>query len=253
MSQGPRAGSPGEQTVGDPLPGWRAPPPPAGLFLEGRYSCLEPLVAKCHAASLYAAFAVDAAGRNWTYLPYGPFAGLDAFQSWIATRCGDRDPLFYAVIERASGRALGMASYLRIAPESGSIELGHIHFSPLLQRTPAATEALYLLLKHAFDLGYRRCEWKCDALNAPSRAAAQRLGLTFEGIFRQATVVKGRNRDTAWYAAIDREWPALDAAFSRWLEPANFDTGGEQRVALSSLTRAALATEAGLCPPATTI
>jgi hypothetical protein len=136
MSLRLRSGSADEQPVGEPLPDWRVPPLPAGLLLEGRYSRLEPLVAECHAASLYAAYAVDTAGRNWTYLPYGPFADIDTFQSWMETRCGDRDPLFYAVIERASGRALGMASYLRIAPESGSIELGHIHFSPLLQRTP---------------------------------------------------------------------------------------------------------------------
>jgi RimJ/RimL family protein N-acetyltransferase len=136
--------------------------------------------------------------------------------------------------------AVGVASYLRIAPASGSIEVGHINFSPRLQQTPAATEAMYLLMKHAFELGYRRYEWKCDALNAPSRAAALRLGLSFEGVFRQATVVKGRNRDTAWYAAIDREWPGLDAAFARWLDPANFDAAGKQRVALSALTRLSL-------------
>lgn len=193
-----------------------------------------------HAASLYAAHALDADNRNWTYLPYGPFDTFDSYCAWIDRHCRGRDPLFYAIVERTSDAAVGVASYLRVAPASGSIEVGHINFSPRLQQTPAATEAMYLLMKHAFELGYRRYEWKCDALNAPSRAAALRLGLSFEGIFRQATVVKGRNRDTAWYAAIDREWPLLDAAFARWLDPANFDAAEKQRVALSALTRLSL-------------
>jgi RimJ/RimL family protein N-acetyltransferase len=144
------------------------------------------------------------------------------------------DPLFYTV--GCDGKAVGVAAYLRIAPEAGSIEVGHINFSPLLQRTPAATEAMFLMMRHAFELGYRRYEWKCDSLNAPSRRAAQRLGLSYEGIFRQALVYKGRNRDSAWYAAIDKEWPALESAFERWLAPENFDTDGKQRVRLSDLT-----------------
>ena len=133
---------------------------------------------------------------------------------------------------------MGVASYLRIAPGAGSIEVGHINFSPLLQRTPAATEAMYLMMRHAFELGYRRYEWKCDALNAPSRAAAERLGLSFEGVFRQALVYKGRNRDSAWYAAIDKEWPALKSAFERWLAPENFDASGRQRKKLAELQAA---------------
>ena len=153
------------------------------------------------------------------------------------------DPLFHAIVPAGSGRAEGVASYLRIAPEAGSIEVGHINFSPRLMRTPAATEAMYLMMKRAFDLGYRRYEWKCDALNAPSRAAARRLGLSYEGIFRQATVYKGRNRDTAWYAAIDSEWPALKAAFETWLDPANFDAEGRQRESLRALTRPILVAE----------
>lgn len=150
-----------------------------------------------------------------------------------------RDPLFFAIVDSTSGEAIGVASYLRISPSSGSIEVGHLNFSPKLQRTPAATEAMFLMMRHAFELGYRRYEWKCDSLNDPSRQAALRLGLSFEGIFRQATVRKGRNRDTAWYAAIDKEWPALCTAFDRWLSPSNFDEQGHQRVSLSSLTRAA--------------
>jgi RimJ/RimL family protein N-acetyltransferase len=146
------------------------------------------------------------------------------------------DPLFFAIVDKALKRAVGVASYLRIDPRHGSIEVGHLMFSPLLQGKPAATEAMFLMMERAFEMGYRRYEWKCNALNEPSRRAAQRLGLSYEGLFRQAAVVKGRNRDTAWYAAIDQEWPALKAAFQKWLEPSNFDEGGRQRVALSTLT-----------------
>ena len=139
-------------------------------------------------------------------------------------------------MSRETNKAAGLASYLRITPESGSLEVGHLAFSPQLQATTAATEALYLLMKHAFDLGYRRYEWKCDALNQPSRRAAQRLGFSFEGIFRQATLYKGRNRDTAWYAVTDKEWPELERAFKTWLRPENFDRDGQQRTSLSNLT-----------------
>src|SRR5260370_41161988 len=146
------------------------------------------------------------------------------------------DPQFHAVVDLGGGKAVGLASYLRIDPAAGSIEVGHINYSPLLQRTPAATEAMYLMMKRAFDLGYRRYEWKCDALNAASRAAAQRIGLSFEGVFRQATAYKGRDRDTAWYAAIAQAWPELQAAFRRWLDPANFDAKGQQPTRLADLT-----------------
>jgi RimJ/RimL family protein N-acetyltransferase len=216
--------------------GWKEPPVPTGAPLRGRYCELEPLEAGRHARSLFAANALDKQGLSWTYLPYGPFACFDDYRTWLEAQCRTREPLFYAIVDPASGDAVGVASYLRITPASGSIEVGHIHFSPRLQRTRAATEAMALLMAHAFELGYRRYEWKCDALNAPSRAAALRLGLSFEGVFRQATVVKGRNRDTAWYAAIDRDWPALRAAFEQWLSPDNFDADGRQRVGLSSLT-----------------
>ena len=152
-----------------------------------------------------------------------------------ATCLGD-DPLFFAILDLADGKAAGVSSHLRITPAAGSIEVGHIHYSPRLQRSPAATEAMFLMMRWAFEAGYRRYEWKCDALNAASRAAAQRLGLSFEGIFRQATVYKGRNRDTAWYAAIDAEWPALREAFLAWLDPGNFDRDGRQRTRLSDRT-----------------
>lgn len=225
------------QPVGVPLPGWSPPPRPPREPLEGRYCRLEPLDPDRHAAALFAANAADAEGRGWTYLAYGPFGTLAEYGDWMTSACLGDDPLFFAIIDSADGQPAGLASYLRIAPEAGSIEVGHIHYAPRLQQRPAATEAMFLLMRRAFELGYRRYEWKCDSLNAPSRAAAQRLGLSFEGIFRQATVYKGRNRDTAWYAAIDSEWPALREAFLAWLDPGNFDEQGRQKTRLADLTR----------------
>ncbi len=223
------------QPVGQVVREWKSPPHPGRETMEGRFCRLEPL-GTGHVESLYAAYALDAEGRNWTYLPYGPFDTLADFRTWTEQyRCGS-DPLFYAIIDLTRKEAVGVASYLRISPNSGSVEVGHINYSPLLQRTPVATEAIYLMMARAFDLGYRRYEWKCNALNTPSRIAAQRLGFSFEGVFRQATVVKGRNRDTAWYAAIDYEWPALKEAFLQWLSPSNFDEQGKQRTRLSVLT-----------------
>lgn len=207
--------------------------------MQGRFCHLEPLDIFKHAEQLFAANALDLQGSNWTYLPYGPFEFFADYRAWLDEQSRSSDPLFFAIVDPATGEAIGLASYLRITPSSGSIEVGHLHFSPKLQRTPAATEAMYLMMRHAFELGYRRYEWKCDSLNEASRKAALRLGLSFEGIFRQATVRKGRNRDTAWYAAIDKEWPALREAFEQWLTPSNFDAEGRQRVSLSSLTRAA--------------
>lgn len=225
------------QAVGFPLPGWAPPPWPRREPLEGRFCRLEPLDPEGHAAALFAANSADEQGRTWTYLPYGPFPTLASYRAWMSATCTGDDPLFFAIIDRAQEQPAGVASFLRITPTSGSIEVGHIHYSPRLRRRPAATEAMYLMMERAFDLGYRRYEWKCDSLNAASRAAAQRLGLSFEGIFRQATVYKGRNRDTAWYAAIDTEWPALRAAFLAWLDPDNFDGTGQQRTRLSDGTR----------------
>jgi RimJ/RimL family protein N-acetyltransferase len=229
------------QPIGFALPGWTPPPRPPREPMLGRYCRVEPLEIERHAAQLHAANCTDAEQRIWTYLGYGPFDSLDSYVDWMRRACGGDDPLFHAIVDGATGQAVGLASYLRIEPANGSIEVGHINYSPLLQRRPAGTEAMYLMMRRAFELGYRRYEWKCDALNQRSRAAAQRYGLTFEGIFRQATVYKARNRDTAWYAAIDREWPALRAAFEQWLDPANFDLDGQQRVRLADLTAAALA------------
>ena len=221
--------------VGFPVPGWTPPPRPPRAPLEGRYARVEPLDPERHAADLFAANRLDDA--IWTYMPYGPFDTLDAYRAWIEGAGLGDDPLFHAVIDRETGKAAGVAAYLRIDPPAGAIEVGHICYSPALQRSRAGTEAMVLLMRRAFGLGYRRYEWKCDALNAASRRLAQRLGLSHEGVFRQATVYKGRNRDTAWYAAIDREWPALEAAFETWLDPANFDAAGRQRRSLSELTR----------------
>lgn len=205
--------------------------------MRGRYCEVTPLSVERHGAELFAAYSAVGGDPGWSYLPYGPFARAADFLAWMRDACTADDPLFHAVIDRATGRAVGLASYLRIAPAAGSIEVGHVHYSKALQRTPAATEAMYLMMQRAFELGYRRYEWKCNALNRPSRSAALRFGFSFEGIFRQALVVKGRNRDHAWYACIDGEWPALKAAYERWLAPDNFDAAGRQRLALSELIR----------------
>lgn len=224
------------QALGAHVADWRPPPRPDRVALSGRWCRLEALDPERHGAGLYAAYAADPAGANWTYLPYGPFASQGEYLDWLCRVSAGDDPLFYAIVA-PDGRPLGAAAYLRIAPEAGSIEVGHLSFSPLLQRQPAATEAMFLMMRQAFALGYRRYEWKCNALNAPSRRAAQRLGFSYEGVFRQAQVVKGRNRDTAWYSVIDGEWPALNAAFEAWLASENFDAQGRQRLALSELTR----------------
>jgi RimJ/RimL family protein N-acetyltransferase len=190
----------------------------------------------CHA--LFEANSIDTNGEMWLYLPYGPFSSLQHYRDWMRSFCTGSDPLFYAIVESATAKAIGVASYLRIDHNNGVIEVGHLAYSPLLKRTRAATEAMYLMMQHAFELGYRRYEWKCNALNMPSRAAAERLGFTFEGIFRQAAVIKGHNRDTAWYSVIDKEWPELKLAFEKWLAEDNFDADGRHKVSLSSLTSA---------------
>jgi RimJ/RimL family protein N-acetyltransferase len=224
------------QPIGFPLPDWYPRPAPPRTVMAGRFCRLEPLDSERHAAALHEANQLDLEGRGWTYLPVGPFATLDAYRGWMEARCLGADPLFHAIIDPASDRPVGVASYLRIDPALGAIEVGHIKYSPLLQRQPAATEAMYLMMRRVFDeLGYRRYEWKCDSLNAPSRAAAERLGFRFEGIFRQAMVYKGRNRDTAWFSILDREWPPLKTALERWLSPDNFDAVGKQRRRLQEL------------------
>lgn len=204
---------------------------------EGRFVRLEPLDPARHAAELYAAsHGVPNGERIWDYLPYGPFDSVDELSSWLEKLAPSDDPLFFAIRDLQSGKTLGMASYLRIVPDHAVIEIGHIWFAPALQKTPAATEAIFLMLRHALDdLGYRRMEWKCDALNAGSRRAATRFGFSFESIFYQAVVVKGLNRDTAWFSILDYEWPAIRASFERWLSPENFDASGQQRTSLREL------------------
>ncbi len=195
---------------------------------------LEPVDVARHASDLFEAS--RDADDIWTYLAYGPFDSLAAFTSWLEARAASNDPLFFAVVDRAARTARGMASYLRMEPAHGVIEIGHIWFAPSLQRTRQATEAIFLLARHAFDdLGYRRLEWKCDSLNAPSRRAAERFGFTYEGIFRQHVVIKDRNRDTAWFSIIDAEWPWRRAAFEQWLAAANFDSDGKQRRSLAEI------------------
>ena len=225
-----------DQPVGDLLPNWQPAPFPPHVTLSGWDCRVEPLNPSAHGAALWQAFSEDS-GALWTYFAEGPFANEADFLTYLAQRAAVRDPQFYAIVDAASGRALGLAAYLRIEPEVGVIEVGYLHFSPALQGTRLATAAMVLLMQNAFALGYRRYEWKCNALNAPSRRAALRLGFQFEGIFRQARVSKGRNRDTAWFSVLDGEWPALSAVFQYWLAPANFDANGQQCVALSSLTQ----------------
>ncbi len=209
--------------------------PPERAPLEGRSLRLEPIDPARHVADLFAVSADDPA--LWTYMPYGPFEDPAQMEAWLEGCARSDDPLFMALVETADGRATGMASFLNIRPAHGVIELGHIWFSQRLRRRRPATEAIFLMLSAAFDdLGYRRVEWKCDAANAASRRAALRFGFVYEGIFRQHLIVKGRNRDTAWFAILDRDWPALRSDFEAWLDPANFDDSGQQRRSLSTLT-----------------
>ena len=213
---------------------WKPARPLTRVALEGELVRLELVDVARHAGQLFAA--QSSAPELWEYLPYGPFESEAAFRVWLTERAATSDPLFYAIIERMSGRALGMASFLRVEPGHGVIEVGHIWYSPALQRTRLATDAMYVMARHVFDdLGYRRYEWKCNALNEPSRRAAVRLGFTFEGVFRQHMVIKGENRDTAWYSILDGEWPAAKAAFEAWLRPENFDAEGRQLRSLAEL------------------
>ena len=235
MAPHPHFASQETQPVGPPVPGWQVPPWPLRTLLPGRTCRLEPLVPEIHGEELFAAQAADATGRHWTWLPYGPFLDQPGYLRWLREFTQGQDPQFYAIRPSASGQACGVCAYLRITPTAGTIELGHINLSPPLQQTVAATEALFLMIQQAFDLGYRRVEWKCDTHNAPSRRSAQRLGFTFEGIFRQAQVVKGRNRDTAWFSIIDAEWPPLRRAYHAWLAPDNFDPTGRQRERLEAV------------------
>lgn len=221
--------------IGDALPDWKGAQTPPRTAIEGRFCRIEPIDVAAHCDDLFAAFSLDTDARNWTYLGIGPFDDMGAFRHWLTTACLGDDPLFYAIIDPETGKAVGVASFLRIDPKNGVIEVGNIHYSPLLQRRPAATEAMYLLMRRVFDeLGNRRYEWKCDSLNAPSRGAAARLGFSYDGLFPQAIVTKGRNRDTTWFSILDSEWPARRAAFEAWLAPENFAEDGNQKQSLSA-------------------
>ena len=224
-----------EMRLGRVVNDWSVPVRPNAPVLEGRYARLELLDADRHAAQIHRANCVDDA--IWDFLPYGPYTSAAGYHRWVRDITAGDDPVFYAVKNLESGHFEGVASYLRIAPEAGSIEVGHINYSKPLQRTRAATEAMFLMMQWSYEAGYRRYEWKCNALNIGSRRAAERLGFSYEGIFRQAAISKGRNRDTAWYASIDSEWPALKAAFDTWFAPANFDEQGQQIESLSDITR----------------
>lgn len=216
------------QPIGDDVV-WQTAKTPPRSNMDGQYCRLEPIDIDRHAADLFQAFSADETGGIWTYLFTDPLKTETDLREWMAAACLGDDPLFHAVIDKRTEKAVGFATFMRIDPAMGVIEVGNINFSPLLQRTPAATETMFLMMQRAFnELGYRRYEWKCDNLNAPSHKAAKRFGFMYEGLFRQAIMYKGRNRDTAWFSIIDSEWPALEASFKAWLAPSNFDAGGQQ-------------------------
>lgn len=218
------------QPIGPPLGNWQGAQPPDHRSLTGRYCDVEPINPSEHAESLYAALSKDENGKTWTYMRYGPFISLKAFVDWMERYCLSPDPFFYAFVEKKTGRALGMATYCSISPSHGSIEVGHVNFAPPMQCTAMATETMYLMARHALrELGYRRYEWRLDNLNAASHAAARRLGFTYEGVFRNASNYKGRNRDTAWYSIIDTEWNRLEIAFEKWFDNLDPVTGQQQR------------------------
>lgn len=224
------------QPIGAPVPDWSKRPLPPRTPMIGRYCSVEPLDPSRHGDQLFEANALDEGGRNWTYLFAEPPSNRDAYKTWLTAKASENDPLFHAIVDSERDMAVGVASFMRIDADNGVMEVGHLNFSPALQRSRAATEAMYLMMRRAFEeLGYRRYEWKCDSLNAPSQAAARRLGFRYEGLFRQAVVYKGRNRDTAWFSILDSEWPALKNAFERWLDPANFDSQGGQRDSLGAM------------------
>lgn len=219
--------------VGPPVPGFTPPPAPGPARIAGRFVALERLDPARHADALFAANGAGAA--MWDYMGYGPFPDAEAYRQWQDGAAASLDPVFYAICDPQTGQPGGVAAFLRIERAHGSIEIGHIAISPPMQRTPAASEAIMLMIAWAFEAGYRRVEWKCDALNAPSMRAAARYGFTHEGVFRQHMIVKGRNRDTAWWAITDADWPAIQAAHRAWLAAENFDQAGRQRRALGDM------------------
>ena len=225
---------------GEIVESFSIPPHPKGISIEGKLVDLKPLIASEFAEELFISNEIDKEGINWSYLPYGPFESQADYAKWIKSFEDGDDPIFFAVISKKLKKAIGIASFLRINPAQGLIEVGHINYSPLLQKTTEATEAMFLMMKWVFDNGYRRYEWKCNALNLKSRRAAQRLGFSYEGVFRQMTISKGRNRDTAWFAIIDKEWAEIARCFDQFLSQNNFDNNGKSKVSLTSLTESLL-------------
>ena len=224
------------QPIGEPVADWKGAQLPGREPLVGRYCRIERVDVEQHVEDLYEAYSAAADGRDWTYLAVGPFHQLEAYREHLTKAAALTDPMHHAVIDLATGKAIGTLALMRIDAANGVIEVGHVTYSPRLKKTRIASEAMALLMKHVFeDLGYRRFEWKCDSLNGPSRAAALRYGFRFEGIFRQAIVYRGRNRDTAWFSVIDSEYPALRTGFAQWLDERNFDAQGNQVERLADL------------------
>ena len=227
------------QPIGELVPEWTEVPLPSKAAMNGNLCKVEGLSVDKHALDLYEAFSEDVTGGIWTYMTVGPFSDFDSFRNWVEEAVSCDDPQAYAIVDLESNKAVGTASYLRMQPAMGVIEVGQIVYAPCMQRTPLATEAMLLMAQRVFnELGYRRYEWKCDDLNAPSKRAAERLGFSYDGLFEQAIVYKGRNRDTAWYSILDKDWPRVEAAYKEWLKPENFSNSGSQRKPLSAFLNA---------------
>jgi len=224
------------QPIGPPVEGWSERQRPERTAFTGRYCCVVPIDVERDAPALFDAYAQAKDDRDWTYLAQEQPVSMALFRSYLARIAASADPLHFAIVDLSSRLAVGTAALMRIEPAHGVIEVGYITYSPLLKKSRAGTEAMYLLMRYVFDnLGYRRYEWKCDSLNGPSRAAAKRYGFKFEGIFRKTLVYKGRSRDTAWFSIVDEEWPRIRSAFEAWLNPENFDAAGQQRRALAAI------------------
>jgi len=224
------------QPIGEALPGWQPAAYPKTPRMAGRFCDLELIDAAKHAGQLFEAFAEDTEGRMWTYMANGPFATGTEVHAWLEAAETLENQVYYAVVDRVTGRAVGIVTYLRIQPGHGVVEVGAISYAPALQRTPAATEAMYLMMRQVFEVwGYRRYEWKCDDLNAASKRAAERFGFSYDGLFRQAVIYKGRNRDTAWYSILDKDWPRIKEALEAWLALENFDADGGQKRRLEEI------------------
>jgi RimJ/RimL family protein N-acetyltransferase len=224
------------QPIGESVSDWPLAQFPPYTAFEGSLCRIEPIAVQKHAIDLFEAYAIDVDDRMWTYMTYGPFSSIESVERWLEQASQKTDPQFYVLVEKKTNKAVGLASYMRIKPEHGAIEVGGISFSPHLQRTALATEIMYLMMKRAFeDLGYRRYEWKCDALNLASCKAAERFGFSYDGTFKKHIIYQGRNRDTAWYSILDDEWPQLKKAYLQWLAPENLDEKGQQLEKLADL------------------